>query len=220
MKRVLQWIPGPTVVTWLALVCIIIELILQGSDMGLWGTQRWRSLAYQYGAFWPGLLSNWRPNFGSQPWLMFLTYSFLHGGLVHLVVNMITMISLGSAVVTRVGQLRFLIIYTGSTILGGTLFALLTSTGPRPMVGASGALFGLAGALIVFNVMFTVKRRPGWKLLAVTILWPIGILVALNLLMYYGTGGSVAWETHLGGFLSGAAIAAMMRPEEDDTFEL
>ena len=42
-----------------------------------------------------GLLTDWEPNFAYQPWLMFLTYAFLHGGLAHLAVNMVTLWSLG-----------------------------------------------------------------------------------------------------------------------------
>ncbi|RKT32359.1 membrane associated rhomboid family serine protease [Roseovarius halotolerans] len=206
----------PLALVLLILPCVCIELVLQGADHGLWGAPRWRALAYQFGAFWPGLLSGWRPNFGAQPWLMFLSYAFLHGGLMHLIVNMITMVSLGGAVINYVGQRRFLAIYVGATILGGAAFAFLAASGFRPMVGASGALFGLAGALIVWNSRLILRQRPGWMRATATIAWPLGILTVLNVLMYVGTGGAVAWETHLGGFLAGAVMALPMEPRETD----
>lgn len=201
----------PFALLLLAIPCIGIELILQGADHGLWGTQRWRALTYQFGAFWPGLLVGWRPNFSAQPVAMFATYAFLHGGLLHLAVNMITLFSLGGATIAQVGQRRFLAIYVLSTLLGGVFFALLSHSGFRPMVGASGALFGLAGALVTWNIIHTLKSDPGIWIAAASILWPIGILVLLNVLMYVGTGGTVAWETHLGGFLGGAGLALFLR---------
>lgn len=213
MMRILSHLGRwPLALVLLILPCVCVELALQGADHGLWGAPRWRALAYQFGAFWPGLLSGWRPNFGAQPWLMFISYAFLHGGLVHLLVNMITLASLGGAVIAQVGQRRFLVIYAGASILGGAAFALLASSGFRPMVGASGALFGLAGALIVWNSLFTIRQRPGFTRAAAAIAWPLAILTVLNVLMYVGTDGSVAWETHLGGFLAGAAIALPMSP--------
>lgn len=207
----------PIALLLLALPCVGIELVLQGADHGLWGTQRWRTLAYQNGAFWPGLLAGWRPNYAAQPITMFATYAFLHGGLLHLAVNMITLFSLGGATIAQVGQRRFLALYTVSVLLGGVFFALLSHSGFRPMVGASGALFGLAGALIAWNVIHTLGSRPGIWLGAASILWPVGILVVLNVLMYVGTDGTVAWETHLGGFVGGAGLALILRPEPPET---
>lgn len=204
------------VLVLLVLACTLIELLLQGADHGLWGTPLWRPMAYQFGAFWPGLLAGWRPNYETQPYLMFLTYAFLHGGIVHLAVNMITLISLGSAVILRVGAGGFVTIYAGSTLAGAAAFAFLTTSGFQPMVGASGALFGLAGALIAWNTAYTIRQRPGFLLASAAILWPVGILVVLNILMFVGTDGHVAWETHLGGFVAGAALALPFTPKDDE----
>ena len=70
------------VVLVLFLACLLPEIVLSGADYGLWGDPGWRLWAWQHGGFWTGLLGNWRPNYAAQPWLMFLTYGFLHGGLV------------------------------------------------------------------------------------------------------------------------------------------
>ena len=94
---------------------------------------------------------------------MFLSYAFLHGGLLHLGMNMITLWTLGQAVIDRVGQLRFSLLYAG-TALGGAAGYGLLAEGVQPMVGASGALFGLAGALLAWAYIDRfVARRPSGR---------------------------------------------------------
>lgn len=193
----------------LIVLCCLPELALQGADWGLWGSARWRPLTYQNGAFWGGLLHGWRPNYAAQPYTMFVTYAFLHGGAVHLVVNMVTLFSIGREITRRAGQTHMLIIY-GTSIIGGAIgFALL---GPvvRPMVGASGALFGLAGAWVTWDVWATLRANPAIKTFVYAILWPIMFLVSLNLIMFWASKGQLAWETHLGGFLAGAVTATLL----------
>jgi membrane associated rhomboid family serine protease len=138
---------------------------------------------------------------------MFLTYGFLHGGLLHLVVNMVTLWSLGLAVLDRVGSRGFVLLYAAS-LLGGALgFALLAST-LAPMVGASGALFGLAGGLLAWGYVdrFTLQEA----------LWPVaraaGLLLLMNVVMWWALDGQLAWETHLGGFVAGWVAALMIDP--------
>ena len=191
----------------LFLICLAVEIVLTVADYGIWGTQRWRSLAYQNGGFWIGLLTGWRPNFTTQPYLMFVTYAFLHAGIIHLLVNMFTLFSLGMLVVPRIGQLRFLVLYTSSVLGGAAGFALLSDS-IQPMVGASGALFGLAGAILAWDYVdrFTARVR----------LWPVlrvGLfLIALNLVLWWAMNGQLAWETHLGGFLVGWIFAFLIDP--------
>ena len=190
-------------------ICVAIEATLQGADFGLWGSPRWRGLAYQNGGFWRGLLDNWRPNYAGQPALMFASYGFLHGGFVHLLVNMITLASLGRLVIERVGQWRFAAIYALSLLGGAVGFALLSSA-VQPMVGASGALFGLVGVLTGWE--YTARRlaREGMG----PVLRVIGLLVGLNIVMYWAMGGNLAWETHLGGFLAGWAAGWWIRERD------
>ena len=193
-----------------------IEAVLILSDQGLIGDGRLRQLAYDYGGFRPGLLGNWRPNYSAQPWAMFLTYGFLHGGPSHLVVNMITLWSLGRLVLLRVGTRGFCLLSLAALIGGAGGFALLAS-GLRPMVGASGALFGLIGGLLAWAYVDRFTFEEG--------LWPILravlFLIALNLVLWWAMNGQLAWETHLGGFLTGWIAALLIdprpiRPESED----
>ena len=199
---------GGAAVLWgLIALCSLIELALSLSDQGLVGQMRLRQLAYDYGGFWPGLLRNWRPNYPAQPWTMFLSYGFLHGGPAHLVVNMITLWSLGRAVLLRVGTRGFAVLYL-ATILGGALGFALLAPGLQPMVGASGALFGLVGGLLAWTYVDRFTHDEG--------LWPVLravlILALLNLVLWWTMDGQLAWETHLGGFVTGWVTALLIDP--------
>ena len=185
----------------------LIDIALTLGDAGLFNVPRFRSTAYEYAGFWPGLLGSWTPNYPGQPVLMFLTYGFLHSGLLHLVVNMITLGSLGPVVYYRVGAGKFLLIYALSILGGAAGFALLSDTF-RPMVGASGALFGLAGAILAWEYVdrFTLREA----------LWPViravVLLVLLNIVLYYAMNRLLAWEAHLGGFVLGWIAAMLVDP--------
>ncbi|MDB5661590.1 MAG: rhomboid family intrarane serine protease [Cypionkella sp.] len=199
---------GQIVLIALILACMLPEIILLAADFGLMGSPRWRPLAYQYGAFWAGLLHGWRPNFAAQPITMFLTHAFLHTGPLHLIGNMLALAALGQAILERHGAGRFLLVYIAAALGGGAAFGLL-SYSAVPMVGASGAIFGLAGAQLVWrwqDQLAAGLRRL--QSLAELCGGMVG-LVVINLLMWWIQGGLVAWQTHLGGTLIGAIVAAL-----------
>ncbi len=192
--------PFPAVVVVLLLACLLPEIVLSGADFGFWGSPRWRQTAVEYAGFWPGLLGTWRPNYPGQSVLMFASYGFLHAGLAHFAVNMLTLLSLGRPVAQRIGQARFLVLYLVSIVGGAAGFAALSAS-VMPMVGASGALFGLLGAILAWEFRDRLHSRAG--------LWPVlrsvGILVALNLVLWWAMHGLLAWQAHLGGFVAGWA---------------
>lgn len=198
---------GFWVVTVLLVLCIGIEAFLVAADLGAFGRPRIRALAYEYGGFWPGLLDQWESNYPSQPYVMFLTYGFLHSGQAHLIVNMITLWSLGQLVLQRVGILGFALLYLAALIGGGIGFGLLAPD-LTPMVGASGALFGLFGGLLSWAYVdrFTLQED----------LWPVvqavAFLIGLNIAMWWAMNGQLAWQTHLGGFVAGWIAAMLIDP--------
>lgn len=164
-------------------------------------------MAYDYAGFWPGLLRSWTPNYPSQPYMMFLSYGFLHASWSHLLVNMITLYSMGRAVLDRVGLWGFTLLYVASILGGAAGFGLLANT-LNPMVGASGALFGLIGGLLAWSYVDRFTFREA--------LWPVAraalILIALNVVLWWVMDGHVAWQTHLGGFICGWVAALMIDP--------
>ena len=186
---------------------VLIETALQAADHGWDFDTSLRELAYQNGGFWPGLLQDWVPNYAAQPYTMWISYGFLHGGLLHLFMNMVTLWSLGLTIVQRVGALKFYVVYIGS-ILGGAAGYAALWTVPQPMVGASGALFGLAGAWLAWEYVDRFTARLGlWPVVRVVIL-----LVALNAVMWWSLKGLLAWQTHLGGFVAGWVVAMLIDP--------
>ncbi len=177
------------------------EMIQWVSDMGWTGNQRWRILFLQYGAFWPGLLQDWQSNYGAQPWSMFLTYSFLHSGPLHLFGNMMVLFWLGPMIMDRLGTTKFFAIWAISALGGAIAFALM-SNGVRPMVGASGSIFGLMGAHIMLNYVHAGRVTVAVSLTAA--------LVALNVVTFIIEDGLLAWQTHLGGYIAGGLAAALL----------
>ena len=201
---------------YLSVICLIgiyvlIEAALFLGDIGAINVPRFRATVYEYGGFWPGILGNWEPNYPAQPWLMFLTYGFLHSGWIHLIVNMITLGTVAPIVLDRVGFWKSALIYALSILGGAVGFALLSDTF-RPMVGASGALFGLVGAIIAWEYVdrFTFQARM-WPVLRA-----IGILILLNIVLYFAMDRLLAWEAHLGGFIAGWFGALLVDPRSRD----
>jgi rhomboid protease GluP len=184
------------------------ELILQGADLQIWGNTLWRTLSYQYGAFWAGLLHGWTPNYAAQPATMFLTHAVLHSGFGHMVGNVLGILTLGALAIGRLGRGWFLAICLLAVLSGALVFGLLTRS-PQPMVGASGLVFGLAG--IWAWGLADDRRRAGqgwgralWSVFAVT-----AALAMFNLIGFVILQGILAWETHLGGYLAGLLAAVL-----------
>jgi membrane associated rhomboid family serine protease len=203
-----------TVFPWsvwvLAVLCAIPELVLLGADIGVWGSARWRPFAYTQGAFWAGLLYGWTPNYALQPLVMFVSHAWLHAGPGHLAGNLAALLWLGPQLVARRGNGGLLIFWCVSLLGGGAAFGLLASS-PAPMVGASGALFGLAAEWVVAEVR---RTRPGTG----RVLRGLGLfalLLLLNAVVWIVQGGQLAWETHLGGFVAGLTLAALWRGRVD-----
>ncbi len=191
--------------------CLIVEGTLSLSELGVLDAFRLRLFAIEQAGFWPGLLRDWTPNYPTQPALMFLTYGFLHAGVVHFAVNMFTLFSLGRTCARRIGEWRYALLYIAS-ILGGAIgFAALAST-LQPMVGASGALFGMVGAIVAWELVDL--RREGRSLLPVARL--VAILVLLNLVLWWAMDGQLAWQTHLGGFVAGFGLGLFLDPPTED----
>lgn len=145
-------------------------------------------------------------------WTSFFTYGFLHGGILHLVMNGAIFLALGGVLANILGPGRFLILFFVSSAAGALVWGLLFNGNPAAhLVGASGALFGFIAAL----------KRWEWRWIVVTgassrRFWgTILALVLLNLFLAFAgmDGAMVAWEAHLGGFIGGWLIAPFLAPD-------
>ncbi|MGG7643408.1 rhomboid family intramembrane serine protease [Rhodovulum sp. YNF3179] len=197
-------VPGPL----LALVgaIVVIELALSAADRGLFGGIDWRRAALVYGAFWEPLLDGrLRPAFALQPYTMFLSHAFLHGGLLHVAMNGVILLSLGKFVAEQTGVWPLMLLLAAAAVGGGVGFGLLAEA-DAPMIGASGAVFGLLGLWQYWEA--TARRRMGLTLAPV--LQTLAGLVVLNVLIAILVQGALAWQAHLGGFVAGAALGPVM----------
>ena len=199
----------PPLMSWpvILLIALIVlpELVLIIADAGWIGTRRWRAQAYTYGAFWAGILGDWTPNYTAQPFAMFFSYSFLHAGAGHLFGNVVALAWLGQIAHERLTPKRLFGLYAGAT-LGGALAYAALSTSFVPMVGASGAIFGLAGAWLVWAWQDQPDSAHAWRFAGQMTF----LVILLNAAIWYLQDGNLAWETHLGGFAVGAALAAVL----------
>lgn len=138
-----------------------------------------------------------------------ITYQFLHGGWVHLVVNMVTLAAFGAPVERMLGVRRFVLFYLSAGIVAGALQVLLYPDSVDPVIGASGAISGVFGAVLM--LMRYVGSLPS--------LYPVaGIWIALNIFfgLFGGTPGAggeqVAWVAHIGGFVYGLLAIRFFAP--------
>ena len=132
--------------------------------------------------------------FLSQPWTI-VTSMFLHGSFWHIFANMFTLYFFGSSLSRLIGDGKFLLVYFVGGIMGNVLYILLGE--PFSIaVGASGAVFAVAGALTMIAPRLKVIIFP----LPVPVpLWVavLGGFVILSFLPH------IAWQAHLGGLLVG-----------------
>lgn len=204
--------PAPVLLALVGL-CALLELAFSLAELPFIGLPGLRRAAIVHGAFWPGLLHGWTPVFPGQRATMFVSYAFLHGGLLHLVFNMLILLHLGREAVQRLGQAGFLLMFLLSAAGGAVAYALLNGTG-APMLGASGAVFGFFGASIWWDIQ--ARRARGLSIEQPLRL--IGGLVVMNLLLWALVSGMLAWEAHLGGFVTGAALARIVTPTPEHRF--
>ena len=129
-------------------------------------------------------------------WWRIVTGAFLHGGLIHIGVNMLSLWFLGRFIEYALGSWRMLLVYMASLVVSG-LGVVYFSNSMTPTLGASGAIFGLFGAL--FAIGFKLGK-PGMDLVRSN----IGILV-LNLIITF-TVPSISWQAHVAGLLAGFVL--------------
>jgi membrane associated rhomboid family serine protease len=130
-------------------------------------------------------------------WYRLLTSGFLHASLIHIGFNMLLLYFLGRLLEPALGTPRFLILYFAS-LLAGSFGALLLE--PNSLgIGASGAIFGLAGAT------FVIARGRGMDALA----GQVGFLIVFNLIFSFASP-RISVGAHLGGLVGGLLCALVI----------
>jgi membrane associated rhomboid family serine protease len=124
-----------------------------------------------------------------------ITAAFLHSTTpLHILFNMWALVVVGPSLEQALGRLRFIAVYLVSALGGSVLFYYLGAPN-MPSVGASGAIFGLFGAWFVVARRLRLDARG------------IVVLIAINLVISF-TIPNIAWQAHVGGLITGAALTA------------
>lgn len=153
-----------------------------------------------------------------------ITSSFLHAGFLHLIGNMLFLWVFGNAVNYKFGHLGYMGLYVAAALVGGMAHYVFAG---GPVVGASGAVYGVMGAFLVYflrndiTVFWIIWIRPGVSTLSSG--WVILFWIAWDVL-FLGIGAetSTALWGHVGGFVAGFAIAMLcawtgwIKPTQDE----
>jgi membrane associated rhomboid family serine protease len=179
-------------------------------------------LTYEYGLvprryfdpYW-GLRTGLSPN----DYWPFLTATFLHGGWLHIILNMWTLYIFGATMEGRMGSIPFLMFYLACAVASTAVHAWFNWASDVPVIGASGAIAGVIGA---YAMSFPTAR--------ITLLVPIIIIplifdipavafaaIWFGMQLLQGAwetltpsmGGGIAWWAHIGGFLAGIVLLPM-----------
>ncbi len=136
-------------------------------------------------------------------WFRLISATFLHGGIVHILFNGLALHALGGLLERLMGPHRLWVVYATAGIAGS--LASLLAARSMPSIGASGAVFGLLGALAVLQVHRRVglpaglrQSRRWWTVI-------LGLQIVLPILV-----PAIDWLAHAGGFVAGAVATAVL----------
>ena len=183
-----------------------IELFLQ-----IFGLE-WRSAAFLFLAFFPlDFGAPYKELFFAQNFVMFFSYSFLHGNFFHMIINVAIFFALGKQIEEQLGAINLILIFISTSIAGAVAYQILSSGNLVPMVGASGGVFGLFGFIkgkeLIYRVRHNLTILPFLNLIFGLILLHIILVLLYPTIIPFQIG----WQGHLGGFVSGLILASLVR---------
>jgi len=154
-------------------------------------------------------------------WTTLFTSMFMHGGFLHIAGNMLFLWVFGNNIEDRLGRVKFLIFYLLAGLIAVYTQAFIDTASTAPTIGASGAIAGVLGAYallypkarvltLIFIIFFvTLVEIPALILLAIWFI--LQFIPALGQVAVESGGGEgVAYFAHVGGFIFGLAVAAVM----------
>lgn len=186
------------------------------------GPREGQQFVYQYGAI-PAVI------FGSRALpsellaipatATILTSIFLHGGLMHLVGNMLYLWIFGNNVEDAMGHVRFVLFYLVAGVAASLTHFLTNVTSVIPTIGASGAISGILGAYILLypraQVLVLIPLGYFTRLMYIPAGFVLGFYFILQILqggLSLGQGGGgVAWFAHIGGFIAGLLLVGLFK---------
>ncbi|PWK63318.1 rhomboid family intramembrane serine protease [Aminobacter sp. AP02] len=152
--------------------------------------------------------------------LSYLTYSFLHGDILHLGGNMLFLWVFGDNVEDALGHFRFLVFYLLCAVAGAFLHGMILPDSETPLIGASGAIAGIVTAYLILYPRVKIwvlafaripLRIPAWIPL---ILWVVFQFAMIAI----GGDDEVSWAAHVGGIIAGAVLVLVLRRRDVPLF--
>jgi len=165
--------------------------------------------------FWVQDLGAFFSKFGFVPQHFFsiglVSSMFLHGGFLHLLVNMYFLWIFGDNVEDRFGHLWYIVFYLCCGLAASVLHTILNLHSPIPGIGASGAIAGVMGAYYIFYPRARIRLFVGYRVLYVhafvyLVFWFL-LQLAFSLISVLGGVTRIAWFAHIGGFVFGVGVA-------------
>jgi membrane associated rhomboid family serine protease len=153
----------------------------------------------------------------------FVTNTFLHGGWLHIILNLWTLYIFGPALEDRLGPARFLALYLLSGLAASVTHAVFNAASPVPVLGASGAIAGVIAA-------YAVRFPYAWvrvivPIIIIPLFFSIPALVfagiwfflqvlqgATELMNPFAGAAGIAWWAHIGGFIAGWVLLPLLEP--------
>lgn len=183
-----------------------IELFLQ-----IFGLE-WRSAAFLFLAFFPlDFGAPYKELFFAQNFVMFFSYSFLHGNFFHMIINVAIFFALGKQIEEQLGAVNLILIFISTSIAGAAAYQILSSGSSVPMVGASGGVFGFFGFIkgkeLIYRIRHNLTILPFLNLIFGLIILHIILVLLYPTIIPFQIG----WQGHLGGFVSGLILASLIR---------
>ncbi len=143
---------------------------------------------------------------------------FLHGGILHILGNMLFLWVFGDNVEEAMGYLRYLLFYLTCGFVAALAHILLNPSSAIPMIGASGAISGVLGAYIVLHPRARVHTLIFLFFFIRVVQIPAAFFLGFWFLFQVlgvGSGGGVAWLAHVGGFLAGIVLVKIFAQEKE-----
>ena len=179
-----QFSAFPATAVLIAINVVVFLIELAGGSGGLSNTNG--KIVFDFALFGPSVAEG--------EWYRLITSGFLHASVLHIAFNMILLFFLGRLLEPALGTPRFLVLYFASLLAGS--FGVMILEPNALTLGASGAIFGLAGAT------FVIARGRGMDAIA----GQIGFLIVINLVFSFGAR-DVSVGAHLGGLVGGTICA-------------
>lgn len=165
-------------------------------------------------------------HFAPTDFLPFFTMMFLHGGWLHLILNMWTLWLFGRPVEDQLGSFRYLVFYCVCGVVAGLVHCTFNPASPMPVLGASGAIAGVLGCyvrffplsrlIVVVPILFLPLFFEVPAILFVGIWFLLQLMQGTAELFTPATGADIAWWAHVGGFISGLILGSLLiRPKRE-----